>query len=150
MIKTALFRIKDKILNIARKKSPWVLHYECGGCNGCSIETFACLSPRYDVERFGMQEKGNPRHSDVFAIAGTVTAKNKDVVDLIYHQMSKPKVVVAIGACAISKGIFHDAYNSVGPVDKIIPVDIYVPGCPPKPEAIMDGIIKAIELLETN
>lgn len=150
MAKPVLFRLKDKILNYARVKSPWVLHYETGGCNGCSIEIFACLTPRYDIERFGMVEKGNPRHSDILIVAGAVTAKNKAVLENIYSQMPDPKLVIAVGACGITKGIFAEAYNAMGPVDKIIPVDIYVPGCPPKPEAIIDGVVKGLELWKSK
>lgn len=139
--------IKDRILGYARKKSPWILHLDTGGCNGCSIETFAVLTPRYDIERFGGVSKNNPRHTDVLIITGAITKKIESRLKRIYEQTPEPKIVIAVGACAISKGIFHDAYNIVGPLDKIMPVDVYVPGCPPKPEAILQGVVKGLEIL---
>ncbi len=139
-----VIKIISELLKKAKAKSPWILHYDTGGCNGCDIEILATLTPHYDVERFGIVEKGNPRHSDILIVTGAVTKKSRPRLKRIYEQMPSPKAVVAVGSCAITKGIFHDAYNICGPIDKIIPVDVYVPGCPPKPEAIIDGIIKAI------
>jgi len=135
-----------KVSDYARKKSPWIVHMDCAGCNGCDIEIFATLSPRYDIERFGGLEKGNPRQSDVLMVAGAISRKIRPRLVRIYEQMPEPKIVMAVGSCAITKGVFHDSYNICGPLDKIIPVDVYVPGCPPKPEAILDGLIKALEL----
>ena len=143
-----MVNIFSKILNLSRKKSPWILHYDTGGCNGCDIEILATLTPMYDVERFGIVEKGNPRHSDILIVTGAVTIKSKSRLKKIYDQMPNPKAVIAVGSCGITKGIFKDAYNVCGPVDKIIPVDMYVPGCPPKPEAIIDGVVKTIALWE--
>ena len=137
--------MKERILNYARRKSPWILHLDCGGCNGCSIELFAVLSPRYDIERFGGLSKSNPRHSDILLIDGAISRKIAPRLRRIYEQTPGPKVVIAIGSCAITKGIFHDAYNIVGPLDNIMPVDVYVPGCPPKPEAILQGVLKGLE-----
>ncbi len=145
MVKGTLYRILEKPLNYARRKSPWILHLDTGGCNGCAIETFAILSPRYDMERFGALSKGNPRHADILVISGAVSRKIKPMLKRIYEQTPEPKVVMAIGSCAITKGVFHDSYNIVGPLDRIMPVDVYVPGCPPKPEAIFDGMLRAIE-----
>jgi NADH-quinone oxidoreductase B subunit len=139
--------MKQRILGYARKKSPWILHLDTGGCNGCSIEIFAVLSPRYDIERFGGLSKANPRHTDILLIDGAISKKIESRVRRIYEQTPEPKVVIAVGACAISKGVFHDAYNIAGPLDKIMPVDVYVPGCPPKPEAVLQGVVKAIEIL---
>jgi ech hydrogenase subunit C len=109
------------------------------------MELKAILTPRYDVERFGGLMKGTPRHADIFLVTGIINHQNRERLEQIYAQMPEPKVVVAVGACAISKGVFYDSCNSPGPLDKIIPVDVYVPGCPPKPEAILDGILKATE-----
>ena len=129
----------------AQIKSPWLIHLDCGSCNGCDIETLACLTPLYDVERFGIINVGNPKHADILVVTGSVNHRNKAVLKNIYEQMPEPKAVVAIGACGLSGGIFHDCYNVVGGVDKIIPVDVYVPGCPAKPEAIIDGVVKALD-----
>lgn len=129
----------------SRAKSPWLMHFDCGSCNGCDIETLACLTPVYDVERFGIVNVGNPKHADIFLVTGTVNHRNKHVLANLYEQMPSPKVVVAIGACGLSGGVFREAPNVVGGVDKIIPVDAYVPGCPPKPEAIIDGVVLALQ-----
>ena len=99
----------------------------------------------YDVERFGVVNVGNPKHADVLLVTGTVNHRNKKVLKNIYDQMPEPKAVIAIGACGASGGIFRDAYNVVGGVDKVIPVDVYVPGCPSKPEAIIDGVVEGLK-----
>lgn len=130
------------------KKSPWVIHYDATSCNGCDIEVLACLTPIYDVERFGVINTGNPKHADILLITGSVNAQNVEVVKQIYSQMPSPKVVVAIGICACTGGIFKDAYNVQGGVDTVIPVDVYVPGCAARPQAIIDGVVKGIEALE--
>lgn len=129
------------------EKSPWIVHYDCGSCNGCDIEVLACMTPVYDMERFGIVNVGNPKHADILVVTGTVNQKNKDVLKNIYEQVPDPKVVVAVGICASSGGIFRDCYNVVGGIDKVIPVDVYVPGCPAKPEAIIDGLAIAARKL---
>lgn len=129
-------------------KSPWIIHYDASSCNGCDIEVLACLTPLYDVERFGIINTGNPKHADVFLVTGSVNEQNRPVIKNIYKQMPKPNVVVAIGACALSGGVFRECYNVAGGVDKLIPVDVYVPGCAAKPEAIIDGVVKALGILE--
>ena len=120
-------------------RSPWLLHYDGSSCNGCDIEVLACLTPVYDLERFGIINTGNPKH---------VNPQNAEVVRQIYAQMPKPKVVVAVGICACDGGIFKECYNIQGGVDTVLPVDIYVPGCAARPEAIIDGAVKAIGLLQ--
>jgi len=137
-------------INKGRLKSPWVVHFDCGSCNGCDIEVLACLTPLYDVERFGILNIGNPKHADVLVVTGTVNHRNKTVLKNIYDQMPGPKAVIAIGACGLSGGVFREAYNVVGGVDKVIPVDVYVPGCPAKPESIIDGVVKALDVVKTK
>ncbi len=129
-------------------KSPWVFHYDASSCNGCDIEVLACLTPLYDIERFGIINTGNPKHADIFLITGSINEQNISVVKNLYEQMSDPKVVVAIGICATSGGIFRTCYNVKGGIDKVIPVDVYVPGCAARPEAIIDGVVKALGILE--
>lgn len=129
-------------------KSPWVLHYDASSCNGCDIEVLACLTPLYDAERLGVINTGNPRHADILLITGSVNERNVDVVQNLYQQMPGPKVVVAVGACASSGGIFARAYNVKGGIDQVIPVDAYVPGCAARPESIIDGVLRGVELLE--
>ncbi len=130
------------------KKSPWIIHYDGTSCNGCDIEVLACLTPVYDVERFGIINTGNPKHADILLITGSINEQNKPVVLNIYEQMPDPKVVVAIGICATSGGIFKECYNVMGGVDMLIPVDVYVPGCAARPESIIDGVVKGLAILE--
>ena len=129
-------------------KSPWLLHFDCGSCNGCDIETLACLTPVYDVERFGIINVGNPRHADVLVVTGTVNQRNAVVLKNLYDQMPTPRLVIAVGACGCSGGVFREAPNVLGGIDKVIPVDVYVPGCPAKPEAIMDAVVLGLSKLK--
>jgi ech hydrogenase subunit C len=133
------------LIQKSRIKSPWLLHYDYSSCNGCDIETLACLTPVYDIERFGIINVGNPMHADMLLVTGTVNHRNKKVLANLYDQMPYPKIVIAIGSCALSGGIFREAYNVVGGVDKVIAVDVYVPGCPPKPEAIIDSVVLGLQ-----
>ena len=128
--------------------SPWLLHYDGSSCNGCDIEVLACLTPVYDVERFGVVNTGDPMQADIFLITGGINTQNQAVVRQLYEQMPKPKVVVAVGVCACTGGVFKDCYNILGGVDTTIPVDIYVPGCAARPQAIIDGVVKAVELFQ--
>ncbi len=130
------------------KKSPWLIHYDGSSCNGCDIEVLACLTPVYDIERFGIINTGNPKHADIFLITGSVNEQNKEVIQNIYRQMPDPKIVIAVGICAATGGIFADCYNVLGGVDKLIPVDVYVPGCAARPEAIIDGVVRGLGVLE--
>ncbi len=130
------------------KRSPWLIHYDGSSCNGCDIEVLACLTPVYDVERFGVINTGNPKHADIFLLTGAINEQNLSVVRAIHDQMPDPKVVIAVGVCATSGGIFRECYNILGGVDKVLPVDVYVPGCAARPEAIIDGVVKALAILE--
>ena len=136
------------LIKWARTKSPWLLHFNSGGCAGCDIEVVAALNPKFDIERFGMLLKGSPRHSDVLVLTGPITLQIRDRLKRIYNQMPEPKFVIAIGSCAISGGVYRGCYNVHEGADKVVPVEVYVPGCPPKPEAIIDGIIKVLKNYE--
>jgi NADH-quinone oxidoreductase B subunit len=132
----------------ARRKSPWVLHYNSGGCNGCDIEILDLLTPRYDVERLGILAEASPRHADILLCTGPVTRQSRDRLRRIHAQMPEPKWVVAVGTCSCSGGVFHGGYNIMGGVDQVLPVDLYVPGCPCRPEAIITGLAKLLERIE--
>lgn len=132
------------------KRSPWLLHYDGSSCNGCDIEVLACLTPLYDAERFGVINTGNPRHADLLLLTGAINHQNQEVVRNLYEQMPEPKVVLAVGICATSGGVFADCYNVKGGADKVVPVDVYIPGCAARPEAIIDGIVRALGVLEAK
>jgi ech hydrogenase subunit C len=130
------------------KKSPWIMHYDGSSCNGCDIEVVACLTPVYDVERLGVVNTGNPKHADILLITGSVNEQNRNVIQNLYDQMPDPKVVVAIGICATSGGIFAECYNVLGGINRVIPVDVFVPGCAARPESIIDGVLASLKVLE--
>lgn len=129
-------------------KSPWVFHLSTGSCNNCDIEILDCLTPRFDIERFGMVLVGSIRHADVLLCTGSVNRKCLPRIKQIYDEAPKPIVVVAIGECSLSRGMFIHSYNCPVPLDKVLPVDVYIPGCPPKPEAIIAGVVNAIEKIK--
>ena len=128
----------------ARLNSIWAVHFNSGSCNGCDIEILATLTPRYDVERFGIKLEGSPRHADVLIVTGPVTRQARERLLRTYEQMPEPKFVVSVGSCSISGGVFNGCYNVGGSTDEVIPVDVYIPGCPPRQEAIVDGIIQLL------
>ena len=136
-----------KLTRWSRIKSPWILHLNSGACNACDIEIVAALTPRFDVERFGVLLKATPRHADVIISTGPVTRQLRDRIIRIYEQTPDPKFVVAVGACAMSGCVYRGAYNIMGGLDQVIPVDVYVPGCPARPDAILDGVVKLLGTL---
>jgi Ni,Fe-hydrogenase III small subunit len=136
------------LLSKAFKKSIWVYHANSGGCNGCDIEVLNVLAPYYDVERFGIKLVGSPRHADVMLCQGPASRPTAKALRRAYEAMPSPKLVFAIGSCACGGGIWYDTYNVIGAIDKIIPVDFYIPGCPPRPEAIVYGVAVALGVVD--
>jgi len=132
----------EKIFNWARKSSIWPVTF---GLACCAIEMMATFASRFDVERFGMVTWASPRHSDLMIVSGTVTIKMAPMLKRIYDQMPDPKWVISMGSCANSGGPFRHGYHVVKGVDRVVPVDVYVPGCPPTPESLMFGILKLQE-----
>lgn len=154
-ISTSEGMVEDSRVGIRRRGSPftlrvmsrsvWVLHFNTGACNGCDIEVLAALSPIYDVERFGVRLAPTPRHADVILVTGALTKKAAEALRQLYEQTPDPKYVVAVGTCAASGNVFRKSYSVIGGVDKVVPVDLYIPGCPPRPEVIIEGIRRLVE-----
>ncbi len=138
----------DKVALWSRINSPWIVHFNSGSCNGCDIEILATLAPRWDVERFGIKLWGSPRHADVLVCTGPVTRQSRERLIRVYEQMPAPKFVIAVGSCCITGGTFQGCYNIVGDIGEVIPVDVYIPGCPPRPEAIIDGVVQLLTKLK--
>ena len=130
------------------RKSPWVSIFNASSCNGCDLECLALITPKYDIERFGALWKMSARHADILLVTGCSNEISKKRLKTVYDQMAPNKKVIAVGSCANSGSVFRFCYNRKQRIDSIIPVDIYVPGCPPRPEAIIDALIKALKTLE--
>lgn len=129
-------------------RSLWVYHTNTGGCNGCDIEVVNVLTPYYDAERFGIKLVASPRHADVLLVAGPVTRQVEPALKRLYEAVPAPKLVFAIGSCAIGGNLWFDTYHVRGGVGEVIPVNYYIPGCPPRPEAILYGVAVALGLAE--
>lgn len=137
----------DKMVNWARKRSMWPLGF---GLACCAIEMISTFSPHFDLARFGMEVmRPSPRQADLMIVAGRVSMKMAPVIRTLYEQMPNPKWVISMGACASCGGVFNN-YAILQGVDRIIPVDIYIPGCPPRPEQLMDGIVKLHDKLQSE
>ncbi len=132
----------------ALPRSLWVFHTNVGACNGCDIEVLDVLTPYWDVERLGIRLVGSPRHADVLLVSGPVTRPMVEPLRALYDAVPDPKIVIAVGACAVGGGPWFDTYNVVGGVDKVIPVDLHIPGCPARPEAILHGVAQLLELAQ--
>lgn len=139
-------RLKGALLQEIRR-SCFVYRVDCGGCNGCEIEIFASITPVFDAERFGIKVVSSPRHADVLVFTGAMTRSMRVPALRAYHAAPDPKICVAYGACGSSGGIFHDLYGVWGGADKILPIDLYIPGCPPTPAATLYGFAIALGLL---
>lgn len=128
-------------------RSLWVYHANTGACNGCDIEVINVLTPYYDAERFGIRLVGSPRHADVILVSGPVTRQVAPALKRLLDAVPAPKLVIAVGSCACGGGSWFDTYSTMGGADRVVPVDYYIPGCPPRPEAILYGAAVAMGLL---
>ena len=137
---------KEKILT----KSINVFHLSSGSCNNCDIELLDCLTPRFDLERFGITLVGSIKHADVLLCTGSANRQTIPRIKKLYEMMPKPGFVIAFGACGSSRGLFKDSYNTGDPLDEIMPVDAYIPGCPPKPEAMIAAFVKLIDKINAK
>ena len=137
----------NKLMCYCRRRSPWLFHMNAGSCNGCDIELIASLTPHFDAEQLGVRLEGSPRHADILCITGPVTHNSVQAIQTVYGQVCGPKAVVAIGSCPATTNVFIDSRTVDGPLNKHIPVDVFVPGCPPRPDAIILGIAKAAGIL---
>jgi len=136
-------RLKDQITRTLGR-SLHIREVDAGSCNGCEVEIVALNSPVYDIERFGIHFVASPRHADMLLVTGPVTRNMELALRKTYDAMPAPRLVVAVGACGCSGGIFGENYASLGGVDQVLPVDVYIPGCPPNPHALLHGILLAV------
>ena len=143
----AVDKLKGTLLKDIQR-SAFVYRVDCGGCNGCEIEIFAAITPVFDAERFGIKVVSSPRHADILLYTGAMTRSMRIPALRAYHAAPDPKICVAYGACGCSGGIFHDLYGVWGGADKILPIDFYIPGCPPTPPATIHGFAVALGLLK--
>ncbi len=142
--------LSQRLVNWARIKSPWITLFNSGACNACDIEVIAAVTPRFDIERFGILAQGTPRHADILIVTGPVTKKQAPRLRRIWEQMPEPKYVIAMGACGATGGVFRGLYHIVDGVENVIPVDAYVAGCPPRPDEIINGVVACLGLLKED
>lgn len=135
--------LQDKVKELPGS-SLHIRHVDAGSCNGCDFEMMALCNPVYDVQRFGIDFVASPRHADMLLVTGGVTRHLEEALKKTYQAVAAPKLVVAVGSCACSGGIAGQSYANAGGVDKIVPVDVYIPGCPPRPSALLEGILLAL------
>lgn len=137
-------RLRERIAALFRS-SLQIRHLDVGSCNGCDWEIAALLNPIYDLQRFGIDFVASPRHADMLLVTGAITRNLEPALWHTYEATPDPKLVVAVGACACGGGIVASSYATAGGVDRRIPVDVYIPGCPPRPQAILHGILLALD-----
>lgn len=137
-----------KLIENSMAKSPWIFHINTGSCNGCDIELVAVLTPRYDAERYGFRLAGTPRQADIVVVSGPITTQSKDRLIRTLSQVPEPFCVVTVGSCPQSGNVFKGSYSVEAPLDRFVHVDVAVAGCTPKPEAIMEGLYQAAQILK--
>jgi Ni,Fe-hydrogenase III small subunit len=132
------------------RRSLHVRHLDSGSCNGCDWEITALLNPYHDLQRLGIDVVASPRHADLLLVTGVMTRNLMDAALKTYEAMPSPRLVVAVGACAVGGGVFAHTYAAQGSASPVLPVDVFVPGCPPRPEAIIDGLLMAVGRLDAG
>lgn len=137
----------EKLLALCRARSPWIYLLNTGSCNGCDIEAVAATAPRYDAEQIGVLRQGTPKHADILVVTGPLTLHTQKALLELYGEMPAPKAVVAVGSCPATGNVFAGSPTVLDGVCETIPVDVFVPGCPPRPQAIIEGIAQAAALL---
>lgn len=140
---------KKMIIN-SMAKSPWLFHVNTGSCNGCDIELVACLTPRFDVERFGFKLAGSPRHADIVVVSGPVTSQSKERLIRILDQVPEPRVVVSLGSCPRSGNVFKGSYSVEAPLENFVHVDVSIAGCAVRPQTVIDGLYQATQILKAK
>ncbi len=140
-------RLQARIRGLLQR-SLHIRHLDAGSCNGCDWEIQALLSPVYDIQRLGIDIVASPRHADMLLLTGSVTRNLHDAVLTTYNAMPEPRLVVAVGACACGGGVLQGSYATAGGASSVLPVDVYIPGCPPRPQALIHGILVALDRLE--
>ncbi len=145
MSKEMSYRDWTEVERLLSRRSLWIIHF-CTGCG--AMEMPAIMTSRYDMERFGIMPMATPRQADIMLVTGYVAVKTLKRIVRVYEQMQDPKYVVAFGSCPINGGLYWDSYNTIKQLDKYIPVDIYIAGCMPRPEAIMDALLKLMDMID--
>ena len=140
----------DNLLKKLSVRSPWLFRINAGSCNGCDIELVSVLTPRYDAERLGFKLTGTPRHADIVVVTGPVTKQSLPRVLSAISQVPEPRCIVTMGSCPQSGNVFKGSYSVAGPLSKYVHVDVDVAGCAPKPEAIIDGVVTALDVLKAK
>jgi Ni,Fe-hydrogenase III small subunit len=139
-----------QLISSRLKRSLHIRHLDSGSCNACDWELTALLNPYYDIQRLGIDFVASPRHADLLLVTGVMTRNLTEAARLTYEAMPQPRLVVAVGACAIGGGVFSSTYATTGTVDSVLPVDVFIPGCPPRPEAIIHGLLLAAGRMATD
>ena len=137
-----------KMIADSMSKSPWIYHVNTGSCNGCDIELVAVLTPRYDAERFGFKLAGTPRHADIVVVSGPITSQSKERLLRTLEQVPEPRCIVTLGSCPQTGNVFKGSYSVEAPIEKFVHVDVAIAGCTPKPEAVIEGLYKAAQILK--
>ena len=139
-----------KMIIDSTAKSPWIYHMNTGSCNGCDIELVACITPRFDAERFGFKLAGTPRHADIIVVSGPVTSQSMERLKRTLAQVPQPYVVVSLGSCPKSGNVFKGSYSVEAPLDNFVHVDVSIAGCACRPETIVDGLYQATQILKAK